>query len=89
MKNVPSDNVELGFSAKGGKKTDQEKALEKSCPHCWGPLDAVSERLVRCSACSLTFEVIPRDDNGVRLRLKNPEKKGEKSSSKEASEMSS
>lgn len=79
---------EIGKEQKAGsgvgkvKKTDQEKALDKSCPHCWGPLNPVQEKYVRCNACDLTFEVIPRDDGGVKLQLQVKEKKGEKLSQK-------
>lgn len=83
MENETSSELKTGSRGQKKKMTDQEKALEKSCPHCWGPLNPVQEKYVRCNACDLTFEVIPRDDGGVKLQLQVKEKKGEKLSQKE------
>ena len=52
------------------KQTAQEKALEKSCPYCWGSLNPVLEKYVRCHGCNLTFEAVPLVDGSVKLRLK-------------------
>ena len=75
MENDAGNELKAGASVGKKKMTDQEKALEKNCPHCWGPLDPVLENSVRCNACDLTYEVIARDDGGVKLQLQVKEKK--------------
>jgi hypothetical protein len=68
MESGTNSKLQLNPDAKADNPAAMAAALERCCSHCCGPLEPGANQTVWCSACNLTFGVIPMGDGSVALQ---------------------